>query len=207
MPKIIVMMDGKVFKEVTLTKERTTLGRRPHNDIVIDHLAVSGEHAVLSMQSGEVFVEDLNSTNGTFVNGRVVKKQQLQHGDSLEIGKYKIRFESDADANFDKAMLVSPAKAAAAPTPVAPEARGSIKVLTGSAAGREMPLTKVVTTVGKPGISIAAITRRQQHFVVHYVEGSDRPLLNGIALGAEPVILKHGDKMDLAGTQMQFLQP
>lgn len=211
MPKIIIMMDGKLFKEVTLTKERTTLGRRPHNDIVIENLAVSGEHAALSMQSGDVFVEDLNSTNGTFLNGRVVKKQQLRHGDSLEIGRYKIRFESDADAdadaNFDKAMRAPPAKAAAAPTAAAPEAGGSIKVLTGSAAGREMPLTKVVTTVGKPGISIAAITRRQQHFVVHYVEGPDRPLLNGMALGAEPVILKHGDKMDLAGTQMQFLQP
>ncbi len=213
MPKIVIMMDGNVIKEVKLSKDRTALGRRPYNDIVIEHLAVSGEHAAFFLQSGEVFVEDLNSTNGTFVNGRAIKRQQLQHGDSLEIGKCKIRFESEAD--FEKTMVVRTARfapaAPVAPGPVAPapavhEPRGCIKVMTGPAGGREMALTKVVTTVGKPGISIAAITRRQQNFVVHYVEGPDRPLLNGVILGAEPVALKHGDQIELAGTQMQFLQ-
>lgn len=205
MPKIIIMMDGIVNKEVKLTNERTTLGRRPYNDIVIEHLAVSGEHAAFLMQSNEVAVEDLNSTNGTFVNGKAVKRQMLQHGDTLEIGKYKIRYESDAFA--EKATALRPGKGApVVPIAAASELRGFIKVLTGPAGGREMPLTKVVTTVGKPGVSIAAITRRQQHFVVHYVEGPDRPLLNGITLGVEPVVLKDGDQMELAGTQMQFLQ-
>ena len=205
MPKIIIMMDGIVNKEVKLTKERTTLGRRPYNDIVIEHLAVSGEHAAFLMQSNEVAIEDLNSTNGTFVNGKAVKRQMLQHGDTLEIGKYKIRFESEVDA--EKTTVYRPGKGApAVPLAPAPELRGFIKVLTGPAGGREMPLTKVVTTVGKPGVSIAAITRRQQQFVAHYVEGPDRPLLNGVTLGVEPVILKDGDLMELAGTQMQFLQ-
>ena len=205
MPKIIIMMDGVGSREVKLTKERTTLGRRPYNDIVIEHLAVSGEHAVFSMQSNEVVIEDLNSTNGTFVNGKAVKRQLLQHGDILEIGKYKVRFESEADV--EKTMVLRPGKGAAvAPLAPAPELRGFIKVLTGPAGGREMPLTKVVTTVGKPGVSIAAITRRQHHFVVHYVEGPDRPLLNGVTLGVDPVVLKDGDQMELAGTQMQFLQ-
>lgn len=209
MPKIVIMMDGNVIKEVKLSKERTALGRRPYNDIVIENLAVSGEHAVFLQQSGLFYVEDLNSTNGTFVNGRAVRKHQLQPGDTLEIGKCKIRFETEPE--FEKTMLVSRVKVAplAPAAPVAPpvaELRGSIKVLTGPAGGREMTLTKVVTTVGKPGISIAAITRRQHHFVVHYVEGPDRPLLNGAILGAEPVPLKHGDQMELAGTQMQFLQ-
>lgn len=207
MPKIVIMMDGNVIKEVKLSKERTALGRRPYNDIVIEHLAVSGEHAAFLMQYGTVVVEDLKSTNGTFVNGRAVKKQQLQNGDTLEIGKCKIRFESEVE--FEKTMLVSPAKmpvAVHAPVPAAPELLGSIKVLTGPAGGREMALTKVVTTVGKPGISIAAITRRPHHFVVHYVEGPDRPLLNGVILSAEPVALKHGDQIELAGTKMQFLQ-
>ena len=205
MPKIIIMMDGVGSREVKLTKERTTLGRRPYNDIVIEHLAVSGEHAVFLMQSNEVVIEDLNSTNGTFVNGKAVKRQLLQHGDILEIGKYKVRFESEADV--EKTMVLRPGKGAAvAPLAPAPELRGFIKVLTGPAGGREMPLTKVVTTVGKPGVSIAAITRRQHHFVVHYVEGPDRPLLNGVTLGVDPVVLKDGDQMELAGTQMQFLQ-
>lgn len=205
MPKIIVMMDDSVIKEVELTQERTTLGRRPYNDIVIENLAVSGEHAAFHMQSKVVAVEDLNSTNGTFVNGKTVRKQTLRHGDILEVGKYKIRFESGD--HFDKTMVVTPRRGVAAATYVPePDVSGLIIVLSGPAGGREMPLTKVVTTVGKPGVSIAAITRRQHHFVVHYVEGPDRPLLNGIALSADPVILKHGDQLLLAGTEMQFLQ-
>ncbi len=205
MPKIIVMMDGAVVKEVELTTARTALGRRPYNDIVIENLAASGEHAIFHLQANEVTVEDLNSTNGTFVNGRAVKKQVLRHGDVLEVGKYKIRFESATD--FDKTMVIAPRKEGLVmPLVPEPEVRGAIKVLTGPAAGREMPLTKVVTTVGKPGASIAAITRRQHHFAVHCVEGPERPLLNGVALGTEPVVLTHGDEIVLAGTQMQFLQ-
>ena len=91
MPKMIVSIDGVVIKEVQLTKDRTTLGRRPYNDIVIDNLAVSGEHAVIQLVGSEVFLEDLNSTNGTYINGKAVKKQVLQNNDTIEIGKYKIR--------------------------------------------------------------------------------------------------------------------
>ena len=85
MPKMIVSIDEVVIKEVQLTKDKTTLGRRPYNDIVIDNLAVSGEHAVLQMTGSDVVLEDLNSTNGTYVNGKAVKKQPLQNGDAIEI--------------------------------------------------------------------------------------------------------------------------
>src|ERR1700754_447608 len=92
MPKLIVSIDGVVIKDVTLAKDRTTLGRRPYNDIVVDNLAISGEHAVLHMIGGDVYLEDLNSTNGTYVNGRAIKKQALEHNDIVEVGKYKIRY-------------------------------------------------------------------------------------------------------------------
>src|SRR3982751_4114584 len=92
MPKLIVSIDGVVIKEVTLAKDRTSLGRRPYNDIVIDNLAISGEHAVLHMIGADVYLEDLNSTNGTYVNGRAIKKQALEHNDVVEVGKYKIRY-------------------------------------------------------------------------------------------------------------------
>jgi len=220
MPKMIVSIDEVVIKEVQLTKDKTTLGRRPYNDIVIDNLAVSGEHAVLQMTGGEVVLEDLNSTNGTYLNGKAIKKQQLQNGDSIEIGKYKIRFVGDGPAdNFDKTMVVKARPAATAPPQAraaAPFSTGdsigmgafhaSIKVLSGAASGREVPLTKVVTTIGKPGVAVAAITRRQQGFVVHHVEGAGNPTLNGSPIKAEPVSLKNGDLIELAGTQMQFVQ-
>ena len=125
MPRMIVSIDGVVIKEVQLTKERTTLGRRPYNDIVIDNLAVSGEHAVLHMVGNDVEIEDLGSTNGTYVNAKAVKRQELRNGDTVEVGKYKIRFLQDAEGqNFEKTMIfkpgmVPPAVAAARPAPAA----------------------------------------------------------------------------------------
>ena len=218
MPKMIVSIDEVVIKEVQLTKDRTTLGRRPYNDIVIDNLAVSGEHAVIHMSGAEVVLEDLNSTNGSYVNGKAIKKQALQNGDAIEVGKYKIKFVGDNAAdNFDKTMVVSARPAAAAPSAPAPAPampapdaaagpKASIKVLSGAAAGREVPLTKVVTTIGKPAVAVAAITKRHHGFVVHHVEGGGNPTLNGNPITSEPLPLKNGDVIELAGTQMQFVQ-
>ena len=228
MPKMIVSIDGVVIKEVQLTKDRTTLGRRPYNDIVIDNLAVSGEHAVLQLTGNEVYLEDLNSTNGTYVNGKAVKKQLLQNNDTVEIGKYKIKFINEAPgATFEKTMIMKagmvpplPPKAAPAPVGMSTAAmpaqapagataeaglNASIKVLSGAAAGREVPLVKVVTTIGKPGVAVAAITKRNHGFVVAHVEGTNKPTLNGSALGPAPVTVKNGDMLQLAGTQRHFL--
>ncbi len=219
MPKMIVSIDGVVIKEVQLTKDRTTLGRRPYNDIVIDNLAVSGEHAAVQMEGGDVYLEDLNSTNGTYVNGKAVKKLLLQNEDTVEVGKYRIRFVNDvAGDGAKKGMTGKVAATGLAPPPSAIRpaltadagpaevVHATIKVLSGAAAGREVPLTKVVTTIGKPGVAVAAITRRQRSFVVHHVEGAGNPALNGALIGAEPVALKNGDLIELAGTQMQFVQ-
>jgi len=221
MPKMIVSIDGVVIKEVQLTKDRTSLGRRPYNDIVIDNLAISGEHAVLQMSGTEVHVEDLNSTNGTYVNGKAVKKQLLQNSDTVEIGKYKIKYVNDAaGGGFEKTMMIKAGSAGLVPPAAAPVAapgavpaaasgaalNAAIKVMSGAAAGREVPLVKVVTTIGKPGVAVAAITKRPQGFVIAHVEGANKPSLNGVPIGAEPVSLKNGDVLELAGTQMQFVQ-
>jgi len=224
---MIVSIDEVVIKEVQITKDKTTLGRRPYNDIVIDNLAVSGEHAVILMNGSEVVLEDLNSTNGTYVNGKAIKKQALLNGDSIDVGKYKIKFIGDVSAtSFDKTMVVQPgqmpgvsaapaspplapapaANAAPAAESMAPLKAASIKVLTGAAAGREVPLTKVVTTIGKPAVAVAAITKRHHGYVVHHVEGGGSPTLNGQTITSDPVALKHGDVIELAGTQMQFVQ-
>ncbi|MBU4518216.1 MAG: FHA domain-containing protein [Gammaproteobacteria bacterium] len=207
MPKMIVSIDGVVIKEVQLTKDRTTLGRRPYNDIVIDNLAVSGEHAVMQMSGAEVFLEDLNSTNGTYVNGKAIKKQQLKNGDTVEIGKYKIKFVHDgAVENFEKTTVINAGAVVGTAEPAAPVGNGAIRVMSGAAAGREVPLVKVVTTIGKPGVAVAAITRRPHGYVVALVEGAIKPTVNGNAIGTEAVNLRNGDLIELAGTQMQFVQ-
>lgn len=227
MPKMIVSIDGVVIKEIQLTKDRTSLGRRPYNDIVIDNLAVSGEHAVVQMLGEEVHLEDMNSTNGTYVNGRAVKKQLLQNADVIEVGRYKIKYLAEGvsagvangggvgNPSFDDENRQGNASATAPLQSLSVSsdfqegnaaARNCIRVMSGAAAGREVTLVKVVTTLGKPGVAVASITKRAQGFVLAYVEGSSKPILNGSPIGSEPVLLKHGDLMELAGTQMQFVQ-
>ena len=211
MAKLVLSLDGVVIKEVQLTKDKTTLGRRPYNDIVIDNLAVSGEHAFLQMVGTDFYIEDLNSTNGTYINGKAVKKQQLRAEDVIEVGKYKIRFLLDDFGAHDKTMILRPGQL---PTPIerpvatppAPVGPASVRVLNGAAAGREVPLTKVVTTVGKPGVQVASITKRPNGYVLTHIEGSSRPSVNGAPMSVEAVPLKSGDVIELAGTQMQFLQ-
>ena len=226
MGKLVVSLDGVVIKEVQITKDKTTLGRRPYNDIVIDNLAVSGEHAVLQMVGSDVFIEDLNSTNGTYINGKAVKKQLLAHNDTVEVGKYKIKFMVDDGTDYEKTMIMKPGAmsggAGAGYTSTgrtsgfgglhsAPAASGNvgpatIRVMNGAAAGREVVLTKVVTTVGKPGVQVASITKRPTGYVLAHVEGASRPTVNSTPLAGETVSLKNGDVIELAGTQMQFVQ-
>ena len=227
MGKLVVSLDGVVIKEVQITKDKTTLGRRPYNDIVIDNLAVSGEHAVLQMVGSDVFIEDLNSTNGTYINGKAIKKQLLAHNDTVEVGKYKIKYVVDESGDYEKTMIMRPgvnppplgsqhSSQSAHPglaghsgfggmgaTPALPTA--SIKVLNGAAAGREVTLSMVVTTVGKPGVQVASITKRPTGYAFAHVEGVSRPSVNGVPLVGDSVPLRNGDVIELAGTQMQFI--
>jgi FHA domain len=226
----VVSLDGVVIKEVQITKDKTTLGRRPYNDIVIDNLAVSGEHAVLQMVGADVFIEDLNSTNGTYINGKAVKKQLLAHNDTVEIGKYKIKYLVEDGVDYEKTMIMKPG-APGNPPAVSQSDRptfshtmpassnsgfgglsssapggAAIKVLNGAAAGREVMLTKVVTTVGKPGVQVASITKRPGGYVLAHVEGVAKPTVNGSQLAGDSAHLRNGDVIELAGTQMQFIQ-
>ncbi len=222
MGKLVISMDGVVIKEVQITKDKTTLGRRPYNDIVIDNLAVSGEHAALQMTGADVFMEDLNSTNGTYINGKAVKKQLLVHNDTIEVGKYRIKYLVDPGNDYEATQILRPGDHSArsvAPAPAYQQSgfggptsldpmvhtAASIKVLNGAASGREVSLVKVVTTIGKPGVQVASITKRPVGYVLAHVEGAARPTVNGKPLVTETLQLKDGDVIELAGTQMQFI--
>lgn len=247
MAKLILSMDGLVLKEVPLTKERTTIGRRPHNDVVIDNLAVSGEHAVIVTILNDSFLEDLGSTNGTMVNGQPIKKHFLQNNDMIELGKYKLKFIAEqprqTSANdFEKTMVLRPGQMPKAPTPsaappahtasqpgfnatatqphanvaapVAPPApqqaaaaagpQAVIQILNGPNAGKELQLTKALTTLGRPGVQVAVITRRPQGYFITHVEGGSYPVVNGKQLGLEAHALNNHDILELSGTKMEF---
>ena len=234
MAKLILSMDGLVLKEITLTKERTTIGRKPHNDIQIDNLAVSGEHAVIVTILNDSFLEDLGSTNGTLVNGQPIKKHFLQPNDVIELGKYKLKYINEAPkaaaaADFEKTMVLRPgtmprpapapvqtsaasasmataatAAPAQAPAPAAPARQGAIQLLSGANVGKELLLTKALTTLGKPGVQVAVITRRPQGYFITHVEGANFPVVNGKTLDAQAHPLNDHDVIEIAGTKMEF---
>lgn len=281
MAKLILSLDGQVLKEHDINKERTTIGRKPHNDIQIDNLAVSGEHAMIMTILNDSFLEDLGSTNGTLVNGQPVKKHFLQSNDIIEIGKYRIKYLNEKPAKmtaqeFEKTMVLRtppastpaakprtasdthtdiqgpkpgeipppPAQGAAAisqtvqtpqfdpaatasqpgpapasatvsqpgrvtlqPTAAAPAAGGSqgmIQILSGPNAGKELPLTKPLTTVGKPGVQVAVIAKRPQGYFITHVEGAAFPIVNGKPLDAQAHQLNDHDVIELAGVKMEF---
>ncbi len=263
MAKLILSVDGQVLKEHVLSKERTLIGRKPHNDIQIDNLAVSGEHAAIITILNDSFIEDLGSTNGTMVNGKPIKKHFLQANDVIEIGKHKLKYFNDApsqtsSADFEKTMIIrSPSKPAppppaaapapqhappaaaapaapaaerpssdtvtnmkamapevvkAAPPPPTPTAHAdhaplpdaAIQVLSGAAAGRTLDLTKNLTTIGKPGLQVAVITKRPNGYFITHVEGATFPTLNGASLGGTAHPLGDHDMIEIAGVKMEF---
>jgi pSer/pThr/pTyr-binding forkhead associated (FHA) protein len=186
--KIIISRDGQIEQQIQLSKERMTLGRHPRNDIVLTHPAVSGEHAVIVTILDDSFLEDLHSTNGTFVNGHRIGKHFLQHQDVVKMAKFQLEFVADG---------VRPLAAA---QPVLAE----IEVLNGNNAGKHVALTKPQTTLGRAGVQVVVIHRHPELYTITHVEGAQPPLLNGVALAKRPEPLKHGDVIDLSGTHMAF---
>jgi pSer/pThr/pTyr-binding forkhead associated (FHA) protein len=231
MAKLILSMDGLVLKEITLTKERMTIGRRPSNDIQIDNLAISGEHAAVVTILNDSFLEDLNSTNGTLVNSQPIKKHFLKNGDIVELGKYKLKFFSEqaqqVEPDYEKTMVLRPSMlkpqppappvssqgsgvlsgqspvASPAP-PAAPLVTGAIQILNGANAGRQLELTKTLTTLGKPGVQVAVIARRPQGYFITHVEGAKFPAVNGQLIDSQAHPLKDHDVIEIGGIKMEF---
>jgi pSer/pThr/pTyr-binding forkhead associated (FHA) protein len=288
MARLILSLDNQVLAEYNMTKERYTVGRLPDNDVRIDNPAVSGHHSLIINILNDSFLEDLNSTNGTYVNGKLIKKHALQHGDVITIGHHQLRFsdqqapETEQD-EFEKTMVIPTGqqnaeqlakaekaadkaaaaaaaaegpsrddeiaasvkldpeeaaaledetpKAAPAPEPPVKEKKAEpaahsstltgidpsqapsalplakLQVLSGAFAGRELELTKALTTLGRPGVQVAAITRRAEgYYIVHVESGKedDFPLVNGQPIGAQARKLSDNDVVQLAGVKMGF---
>ena len=232
MARLVLSLDGQVMAEYNMNKERYTIGRLPDNDIRIDNAAVSGHHSLIINILNDSFLEDLNSTNGTYVNGKLIKKHALQHGDVITVGHHQLRFVEDDEAQdeFEKTMVIQPsarpvekirnASEAAEKASPAISATGKSRVLDGTAvkkaklqvlsgafAGRELELSKALTTLGRPGVQVAAITRRAEgYYIVHVDSGKteDFPLVNGTPIGGQALRLSDNDVIQLAGVKMGF---
>jgi pSer/pThr/pTyr-binding forkhead associated (FHA) protein len=245
MARLVLSLDGQVMAEYNMNKERYTIGRLPDNDIRIDNAAVSGHHSLIINILNDSFLEDLNSTNGTYVNGKLIKKHALQHGDVITVGHHQLRFVEDDEQQdeFEKTMVIQPSArpveklrtvvgeshamdrepapvpAVASPvvTPQTARTRAAadaaalkkakLQVLSGAFAGRELEITKALTTLGRPGVQVAAITRRGEgYYIVHVDSGKpdDFPLVNGSPIGAQATKLTDNDVIQLAGVKMGF---
>lgn len=206
MPQLIASVEGVEIKHVYLHKDRTTLGRKPHNDIVFNNPVVSGEHCVFDLQGlADVYVEDLASTNGTYINGKMIKSRQLLHdNDIIAIGSFRIQYlAASEDSGYHETAAM---KLEAHAVPGGGGAlHASFKVLSGSSAGLEVPVVKAVTTFGKPDVSLVAVSHRRYGYYVTHMAGDVRPTLNGLSIGTDAVPLAHNDVLELAGTSMQFL--
>lgn len=232
MSKLIVTDGSGTTKEYPLDKERVTIGRHADNDIPLNDKAVSGHHAVIITILQDSFLEDLDSTNGTNVNGKQVAKHPLSNGDVISIGRNTLKYEGEAgggEDDFEKTMILKPGQFGAAfdsqvskavqapapmPAPAAPAAAakpvmGKLRVASGPNAGKELELSKALTTIGKPGVQVAAITRRADGYYIVHVGGSQagagKPRVNGAEIDNQARKLNANDRIDLAGTTMTFL--
>lgn len=203
MPQLIASVEGVEVKHVYLTKERTTLGRRPENDIVLDNPAVSGQHCVFELKGlADVFIEDVGSTNGTFVNNVRVKRQKLEDEDVISISRFRIRYlTATSESGFGATAMMTMSSV----LPAAPPVSASFRVLSGTSAGLEIPVIKAVSTFGKPGTSLISVSHRRTGYFASVLDGTQPPTLNGKPMGADPVLLSNADVIELAGTQMQFV--
>jgi hypothetical protein len=179
--KLIISRDAKVVQEVELGAGRITIGRHPHNDIVLAHPAVSGRHAAITSDGAGATLEDLGSSNGTFVNGERITRAALADRDRVTIAKFRIEYVAGA-----------------------PPAQGSIEVINGASAGKKMSLVKPLTTLGSPGVLVVVISRQADGYYMAQVQGDAVARLNDQPVGRTPRLLRDGDALELTGTRMRF---
>ena len=246
MAKLVSFLDGKRMGNYDLSKERVSIGRKPHNDIQLDHPTVSGEHALVITVRQDSFLEDLGSTNGTRVNREPVTKCVLQDGDEIRIGKYLLKYIADIAGThrFEETTLASEqldpltgelleersrlqeegvqtthTQTLATTQLIGGKSKNQnqdeladkdagraavLRILSGPGAGNEILLDRTLTTLGKPGVQVAVVTRRNNGYFFNHVEGEGFPLVNGRSAGAHAHILKEHDIVDLADTKMEF---
>jgi len=234
MAKLVLSFNGEFVKEYELDKEILTIGRKPDNDIHIDNLAVSGNHAKVLTILNDSFIEDLDSTNGTFIAGNKITKHALQNGESIVIGKHELKYENanaeSGESDFEKTMIIRPdaegmpeteeadknleksigkiaADLASAGTSTSGPGPAKLKLMSGANTGKELQLTKILTTLGRPGVQVAAITRRPKgYFLIVVDAGKDNkmPLVNDAEIGKQHP-LSDGDVIEVAGVKMGFL--
>ena len=219
MAKLELSIDGEVVNEYQLDKEIITIGRKADNDIQIDNLSVSGYHAKVLTILNDSFIEDLDSTNGTLVYGKKITKHALVNNNSIVVGNYELKYinaTADEQGDFIKTMIfqagtgVTPSSGetalTSANTSTTDPGPAKLKLMSGENEGKELPLTKIITTVGIPEVQVAAITRRPTGYyliVVDAGKNNKMPLVNDDEIDKQHLLVS-GDVINVGGVKMGF---
>ena len=212
MPQLIVSVEGVEINHLYLQKDKTTLGRKLHNDLVLDNMVVSGEHCVFELHGlADVLIEDLHSTNGTYINGQMIKsRQKLQDHDVIAIGQFRILFlvasahEKPVLHDETTGMPLGSLDALGFQGHIG-QLQASLTVLSGSSIGLEVPLVKTVSIFGQPGLAVVSISRRRDGYYVSHLEGDQPSTLNGGQIDRSPVLLANHDVIELAGMALELV--
>ncbi|MEK7233444.1 MAG: FHA domain-containing protein [Elusimicrobiota bacterium] len=233
MPKLLLKFNAAVIREIAMDKASIFIGRKPDNDIVIDNPAISGHHCKLTMEGGGYYVEDLESTNGTFVNEKRIKKSGLHHNDVVGVAKHAVVFLNEAEPAVDGApqpscdatMVLAPQKqaemiaaSAAAEKPAAARKVGWLRIIKGAVGVAEHELKGISTYIGKSdrvqvqirgsGLfgsapEVAASVHRKPEGYIIVAVTEGYPVVNGAKV-AGSVVLKEGDMINCGSTSMMF---
>jgi pSer/pThr/pTyr-binding forkhead associated (FHA) protein len=228
MAKLIIKFNDVVIDQVLIRAGDMNIGRRPGSDVLLDNLAVSGSHATLFTIGEDTFVQDLNSTNGTFVNNKRISKHHLQDGDTITIGNHTLTYVNEnaakANPNLAKTVIINPQKQEAmladagkatpapppSPAPAKPAAAAeparvaSLFILSGANPGKRIDITMPVTNLGRAGRRAGVISRAGQRYMLLPGDEGQTPRLNGVKVGTAGEELKHGDIIEIADSRMRF---
>lgn len=220
MATIILTKDGVTLQTIPLLKERTHIGRRAHNDVIIDAPDISGEHAVIATVFGDRYFEDLGSTNGSKINGQCVKRHFLQNGDVVELGRHAISYQTDDKPAPTQTSieLNNPAELVAAENsvetnPASPTSTtlildtepAAVQILNGHKAGEKITLTQALTTIGRPDNHVAALTKTRDGYTLSHIQGTCIPMINGKPIDAASYALSNGDLIEVTGIKILFI--
>jgi|APCry1669189000_1035189.scaffolds.fasta_scaffold03991_5 hypothetical protein len=187
-PKLLLSTASQQLRQIVIDKPRLTIGRRPYNDIMLDDLTVSGEHAVLLTRAGASLIEDLRSRNGTLVNGEPVIQRALLDRDRIEIGIYRLQY------------VIEPLT----PEGDRPPEWACVEALSGDAIGTVIALDRPIVSLSNASGQVAVIARRRNGFFITHLEGTTFPLVNGEPTGLISCLLRADDLIELAGTIFRF---
>lgn len=206
--KLVIMKDMSVVGEVQLGARKIFIGRSAASNVQLNDIAVSRRHACLTRVYDDYFVEDLQSTNGTFLNHSPVSKHMLKHGDVLRIGSFSLRLvKYDVAAQRkspgpDRGQDVAPQagkglKPGGLDRPSAPKA-AQLRFIRGPKKGQIEQLGQSLFTIGKPGGVLAAIARRPQGYFLLHISGSSHPRVNDREINtSKGVLLNEGDVLEV----------